>query len=254
MIRTIIIDDELLARNLLKSYLAGHDQIELVQECENGFDGLKAINELKPDLVFLDVQMPKLTGFEMLELLDEHKPEIIFTTAYNQFAIKAFEQNAIDYLLKPFSKERLYTAIGRAIERIEANLSNSEEQVPSMPIDKLTESIDTEFIDRVAVKDKSKIHIIPASEIRYVESFDDYVMIYTKDKRFIKQKTMKFFEDHLNPKEFVRIHRSYIVRVEEIAEIQQYEKESHIVILKNDKAKLKVSKNGYKNLKDVLNI
>lgn len=245
-ISTVIIDDELLARNLLKTYLAGNDQIEVIGECENGFDGLKAINEMKPDLVFLDIQMPKLTGFEMIELL-EYRPEIIFTTAYNQFAIKAFEQNAVDYLLKPFSKDRLFQAIDRAIEKI---LGNHKGEIP---IDKLTEEPETDFIERIVVKDKSKIHIIPAEQIRYVESLDDYVMLYTKEKRFVKQKTMKFFEDHLNPREFVRIHRSYIVRVEEIAEIQQYEKESHIVILKNDHTTLKVSKTGYKNLKDALN-
>jgi two-component system LytT family response regulator len=244
-IRTVIIEDEVLARNLLKTYLVDHPQIELIAECENGFEGLKAINEMKPDLVFLDVQMPKLTGFEMLELL-EYRPEIIFTTAYNQFAIKAFEQHAIDYLLKPFPKDRLLLAIDRAIEKLKGN--NSVET----PIDKLTELPESEFIERIVVKDKSKIHIIPSDHIRYIESLDDYVMIYTKERRFIKQKTMKYFETNLDPKAFVRIHRSYIVKVDEIAEIQQYEKESHIVILKNDHGKLKVSKSGYKNLKQVL--
>ncbi|MBN1927315.1 MAG: response regulator, partial [Prolixibacteraceae bacterium] len=237
-IRAIIIEDELMARNLLKSYLKDNEQVEIIQECENGFDGLKAIHELKPDLVFLDVQMPKLTGFEMIELL-EYRPEIIFTTAYNQFAIKAFEQHAIDYLLKPFPKDRLFLALDRAIEKIKGN------QAGEAPIDKLTEVSENDFIERVVVKDKSKIHIIPAEQIRYLESLDDYVMIYTKERRFIKQKTMKFFETNLNPSEFIRIHRSYIVKVDEIAEIQQYEKESHIVILKNDHTKLKVSKTGY---------
>jgi two-component system LytT family response regulator len=246
IIRTIIIEDEALARNLLKSYLKDQDQIEIIAECENGFDGLKTINEMQPDLVFLDVQMPKLTGFEMLELLD-FRPEIIFTTAYNQFAIKAFEQHAVDYLLKPFSKERLLIAVERAAEKIKGN--NGSE----LPIDKLTELPENDLIERVVVKDKNKIHIIPSEQIRYVESLDDYVMIYTKERRFIKQKTMRFFENHLNPKEFIRIHRSFIVKVEEIAEIQQYEKESHIVILKNDHTKLKVSKTGYKNLKEALN-
>lgn len=245
-IQAVIIEDESLARNLLKSYLGGNEKIEIIGECENGFEGLKAINDLKPDLVFLDVQMPKLTGFEMLELL-EFKPEIIFTTAYNQFAIKAFEQHAVDYLLKPFSKERLMVAVERAIEKIEGNKSGD------LPIDKLTELPESDIIERVVVKDKNKIHIIPVEQVRYIESLDDYVMIYTKDKRFVKQKTMKFFEDHLNKNEFIRIHRSYIVKVEEIAEIQQYEKESHIVILKNDHVKLKVSKTGYKNLKEILN-
>lgn len=244
--KAVIIEDELLARNLLKNYLKDYPKIEIIAECENGFDGLKAINELKPDLVFLDVQMPKLTGFEMLELL-EYRPEIIFTTAYNQFAIKAFEQHAVDYLLKPFSKDRLMVAVERAMEKIKGNRTGE------IPIDKLTEIPESDTIDRVVVKDKNKIHIIPTEQIRYIESLDDYVMIYTRDKRFVKQKTMKFFEDHLNPKEFIRIHRSYIVKVEEIAEIQQYEKESHIVILKNDHTKLKVSKTGYKNIKEALN-
>jgi two-component system LytT family response regulator len=245
-IRAIIIDDELMARKLLRSYLKDNEQVEVIQECENGFDGLKAINDMKPDLVFLDVQMPKLTGFEMLELL-EYRPEIIFTTAYNQFAIKAFEQHAIDYLLKPFPKDRLFVALERAIKKIKGNKGGEA------PVDKLTEAPETDYIERVVVKDKSKIHIIPVQQIRYFESLDDYVMIYTKERRFIKQKTMKFFENYLNPSEFIRIHRSYIVKVEEIAEIQQYEKESHIVILKNDHTKLKVSKTGYKNLKGVLN-
>jgi two-component system, LytTR family, response regulator len=245
MIRTIIIEDEALARNLLKNYLKDQERVEIIGECENGFDGLKAINDLKPDLVFLDVQMPKLTGFEMLELLD-YRPEIIFTTAYNQFAIKAFEQHAVDYLLKPFPKDRLLVAVERAIEKINGNKGGE------IPIDKLTELPESDIIERVVVKDKNKIHIIPVEQIRYIESLDDYVMIYTKEKRFVKQKTMKFFEDHLNNKEFIRIHRSYIVKVEEIAEIQQYEKESHIVILKNDHTKLKVSKTGYKNIKDIL--
>jgi two-component system LytT family response regulator len=244
--KAVIIEDELLARNLLKNYLKDYQKIEIIAECENGFDGLKAINELKPDLVFLDVQMPKLTGFEMLELL-EYRPEIIFTTAYNQFAIKAFEQHAVDYLLKPFSKDRLMVAVERAMEKINGNRTGE------IPIDKLTEIPESDTIERVVVKDKNKIHIIPTEQIRYIESLDDYVMIYTRDKRFVKQKTMKFFEDHLNPKEFIRIHRSYIVKVEEIAEIQQYEKESHIVILKNDHTKLKVSKTGYKNIKEALN-
>jgi two-component system LytT family response regulator len=245
-IRALIIEDEAMARKLMQNYLADCDDIEIIGECENGFEGLKEINEKKPDLVFLDVQMPKLTGFEMLELL-EFRPEIIFTTAFNQYAIKAFEQHAVDYLLKPFPKARLLEAIERAKDKIKGNRKGE------IPIDKLTEEPESEFIERVVVKDKSKIHIIPVEHIRYIESLDDYVMIYTSERRFVKQKTMKFFENNLNSDEFVRIHRSYIVKVDEIAEIQQYEKESHIVILKHDHTKLKVSKSGYKRLKEVLN-
>jgi len=244
-IRTIIVEDEELARNLLKSYLKNFDNIELIHECENGFEGVKMINELKPGLVFLDIQMPKITGFEMLELLD-HKPEIIFTTAYDQYALKAFEYNAADYLLKPFSKGRLTEAVEKVVERL--RLQEPKEDV----IEKITNFPKGEFLDRVVVKDRHKINIIPVDKIRYFESMDDYVLIYTKEGRHLKQKTMKYFENALNPKEFIRIHRSYIVKVNEINEIQQYEKESYIVIL-HDKTKLKVSKSGYKKIKEVLN-
>ena len=245
IIRTIIVEDEELARNLLKSYLKGFPEIELIKECENGFEGVKMINEMKPDLVFLDIQMPKITGFEMLELL-EHKPEIIFTTAYDQYALKAFEHNAADYLLKPFSKDRLEAAVEKVMERLQKQETKSE------IIDDISNYPKGEFLDRVVVKDRHKINIIPVDRIRYFESMDDYVLVYTKDGRHLKQKTMKYFENALNPKEFIRIHRSFIVRVQEIAEIQQYEKESYIVIL-HDKTRLKVSKTGYKKIKEILN-
>ncbi|WP_372950769.1 LytR/AlgR family response regulator transcription factor [Mariniphaga sp.] len=244
-IRTIIVEDEELARKLLKSFLNDAENIELIAECENGFEGVKMINDLKPDLVFLDIQMPKITGFELLELLD-HKPHIIFATAYDQYALKAFEYNAADYLLKPYSKDRLLEAIEKVANRIkdEGPVSDVAEKVSEYPKE--------DFLDRIVVKDRHKIHIIPVDQIRYIESMDDYVMIYTHEGRYMKQKTMKYLEGALNTKDFVRIHRSYIVKVEQINEIQQYEKESYIVIL-HDKTKLKVSKTGYKNLKDILN-
>jgi two-component system LytT family response regulator len=244
-LRTIIVEDEELARNLMKTFLSDNDKIEIIAECENGFEGIKTINELKPDLVFLDIQMPKITGFELLELL-EHKPQIIFATAYDQYALKAFEFNAADYLLKPYSKDRLFEAIEKVAVKIENEglISDVAERVSNYPRE--------EFLDRIVVKDRHKIHIIPVDQVRYIESMDDYVMIYTKTSRHMKQKTMKYFEGALDSKNFVRIHRSYIVKVDEIHEIQQYEKESYVVIL-HDKTKLKVSKTGYKNLKVVLN-
>ncbi len=244
-LRTIIVEDEELARNLMRSFLNSNDKIEIIGECENGFEGIKAINELKPDLVFLDIQMPKITGFEMLELLD-HKPQIIFATAYDQYALKAFEFNAADYLLKPYSKDRLFEAVEKVAAKIEKDGKTSDvaEKISNFPRE--------EYLDRIVVKDRHKINIIPVDQIRYIESMDDYVMIYTKTGRHLKQKTMKYFEAALDPKNFTRIHRSYIVKVDEINEIQQYEKESYIVIL-HDKTKLKVSKTGYKNLKGVLN-
>lgn len=244
-LRTIIVEDEELARSLMKRFLDGNDAIELIAECENGFEGVKQINELKPDLVFIDIQMPKITGFEMLELL-EHKPQIIFATAYDQYALKAFDYNAADYLLKPYSKDRLNEAIQKVRERIqkEGKKSDVAERVSNFPKE--------EYLDRIVVKNRSKIHIATVDDVRYIESMDDYVMIYTTSGRWMKQKTMKYFEGSLNPRDFVRIHRSYIVKVSEIAEIQQYEKEAYVVIL-HDKTKLKVSKTGYKNLKGTLN-
>jgi two-component system LytT family response regulator len=244
-LRTIIVEDEELARKLMNSFLQENEHIELIAECENGFEGVKMINELKPDLVFLDIQMPKITGFELLELL-EHKPQIIFATAYDQYALKAFEFNAADYLLKPYSKERLNDAVEKVLERVKA------EGVENDVAEKVSDFPKEEYLERVVVKDRHKIHIIPVDQIRYIESMDDYVMIYTNESRHMKQKTMKYFEAGLDPNNFVRIHRSYIVKVEEINEIQQYEKESYIVIL-HDKTKLKVSKTGYKNLKEILN-
>lgn len=244
-IRTIIVEDEELARNLLKSFLGNHEKIEVIAECENGFEGVKMINELKPDLVFLDIQMPKITGFELLELL-EHKPHIIFATAYDQYALKAFEFNAADYLLKPYSKERLFEAIGKVAERIynEGPVSEVAKKVSEFPRE--------ESLERIVVKDRHKIHIISVDQIRYIESMDDYVLLYTPEGRYVKQQTMKYMETSLDPKNFIRIHRSYIVKVDEISEIQQYEKEAYVVVL-HDKTKLKVSKTGYKNLKEVLN-
>ncbi len=244
-LRTIIVEDEELARNLMKSFLTKNEKVEIIAECENGFEGIKAINELKPDLVFLDIQMPKITGFEMLELLD-HKPQIIFATAYDEYALKAFDFNAADYLLKPYSKERLFEAVDKVAAKIkkEGSVSDVAEKISSFPRE--------DYLDRIVVKDRHKINIIPVDQVRYIESMDDYVMIYTKTGRHLKQKTMKYFEAALDPKNFTRIHRSYIVKVDEINEIQQYEKESYIVIL-HDKTKLKVSKTGYKNLKGVLN-
>jgi len=244
MITAIIVEDEKLARDIIRDYLKDHQEIKIIGEYEDGFSGLKAINELKPELLFLDIQMPKLTGFEMLEVLD-HVPAIIFTTAYDQYAIKAFEHNAVDYLLKPFSRLRFLEAVKKARERIGSGDMNIT--------DKLLEHIDNqeEIIHRVVVRWGSKIHILPVADLRYIQAEDDYVMLFTKDNKYLKQKTMKFFESHLSPDEFIRIHRSYIVKLSEIAQMQLYEKDSYIVILK-DGTKLPVSKGGLPNLKKLL--
>jgi two-component system LytT family response regulator len=244
-IRTLIIDDESLARDLLRHYLSKDERIELVGECSNGFEGVLAIQELNPDLVFLDIQMPKITGFEMLELIT-NPPVIIFSTAYDQFAIRAFEANAIDYLLKPYPFERVVAALNKAVEKLKSKTISPE-------IGQLIETHDEESgpLNRVVVKSGRKIQVIPVESIYYIESQDDFVMIYCGDGHFMKQKTMKFFEQHLDNKQFVRIHRSYLLNLLQISEIQQYEKESWVVLTKQG-AKLKVSKAGYANLKEKL--
>ncbi|NOU58648.1 LytR/AlgR family response regulator transcription factor [Marinifilum caeruleilacunae] len=248
MIKAIIIDDESLARELVASYLETEEEITVIGEYSNGFEGLKAINELNPDLVFLDVQMPKLTGFELLELLD--KPcNIVFTTAYNEYAIKAFEHNAIDYLLKPFSKDRFSSALAKAKERI-ANTTENLDQIEKI---KSHNDDSDELLNRVVVKSRNKIDVIAVNKIKYFEAQDDYVMIYTNDGHYLKQKTMKFFETHLSANEFCRIHRSYLVRIDQISQLQPYEKDSWVVILKSGES-LKVSRNGFKLLKKQLEI
>lgn len=242
-LKTIIIDDEKLARDIVKKYASKNNFIDIIDECGNGFDGIKAINSQNPDLIFLDIQMPKLNGFEMLELLDE-KPKIIFTTAFDQYALKAFEVNAIDYLLKPFSQERFEEAVNKVIK--------DETTVADKKINNLKFHIDEsiEFIDRVIVKHNQKINIIPIEKVIYFEAQDDYVMIYSDDGKYLKQKTMKYFEDHLDSKDFVRIHRSYIVNITRIKEIELYDKDSYKVVLK-DSTKLPVSRTGYNKLKQI---
>lgn len=246
-IKAIIIDDEPLAREIIKKYIESHPSIDIVTECGNGFEGIKAINEIKPDLVFLDIQMPKINGFEMLELLDE-LPVIIFTTAYDQYALKAFEVNAADYLLKPFSDERFNEAIEKAFLFLK-NKSKSDEIISN-----ITKHIDDkeEFIERVVIKTGAKIIIIPVDKIQWIEAQDDYVMLFTDEGKHLKQKTMKYFEDRLNPKDFIRIHRSYIVNLTKVKEIKLFEKETYRVLLNNGHT-LPVSKTGYSKLKEIFN-
>ena len=246
-IRTLIIEDEEPAREIVKYYLKDHDDIEIIGECSDGFNGLKMISEMKPDLIFLDIQMPKLSGFEMLEVLEE-KPEIIFTTAFDQYAIRAFELNAVDYLLKPFYKERFDEALKKATARIRNEASDKKTSDTILP--KRPELQGP--VNRIVVRKGNSINIIPVDHVRYVEAQDDYVMIYHTAGKALKQQTMKFYEENLPKDSFVRIHRSFIVRIEEIKRIEPYTKDNHIAILQSGD-KLPVSRAGYKHLKDELN-
>jgi len=249
IIRIIIVEDEKPARDLIRNYLEGFSRVELIGEYDNGFDGLKAINELKPDAILLDVQMPKLTGFELLEVL-EHHPEVIFTTAYDQFAIRAFEQNAVDYLLKPFSRERFSEAIDKLELRIDSRLDSHGTE---SGIDKLRKHLaeTDEKLHRVVIKKTGRIHVISADDINFLEAQDDYVMIYTDEGKYLKQQTMKYFENHLDPRQFIRIHRSYIANIGCIERIEPYEKTNFILILK-DGNKVPVSRSGMQVLKENL--
>ncbi len=239
----IIIDDEMLARSIVKEYLQSHTDINIVAECEDGFEGLKAIQQLQPDLIFLDIQMPKINGFEMLELIEE-PPAVIFTTAFDEFAINAFEINAVDYLLKPFSKERFEKAI---LKYKEASYVPKTQKILE------TAAQNTLQQNRVVVKDGSNIKIIPLNKIHYLEAADDYVKIVTADGIYLKKRTMTFFDESLDKNNFIRVHRSYIVNSSLITRIDAYEKDSHLLQLSTG-AKIPVSKTGYSKLKVTLGI
>jgi two-component system LytT family response regulator len=246
-IRTVIIEDEAPAREIIKHYLKEIDTIEVIAECADGFTGLKTISTMKPELVFLDIQMPRLTGIELVEVMTE-KPEIIFTTAYDQFAIRAFELNAVDYLLKPFPKRRFLDAVKKATDKILSGTGNKEPA--SQLLAKKPEPISP--VNRIVVRKGNAINLIPVEQIRYVEAQDDYVMIYHTSGKALKQQTMKFYEDNLSKTDFVRIHRSYIVRVEEIKRIEPYGKDNHVAVLQSGD-KLPVSRAGFRQLKEELN-
>lgn len=244
MIKVILIDDEPLARSIVAEYLQSYPEIEIVKECNDGFEGVKAIAEHKPDLIFLDIQMPKLNGFEMLEVLD-HVPSVIFTTAFDEFAMKAFDAHAVDYLLKPFSKERFDKAIQKWLNQHQ--VTSTTEQLLNSPMKHPEEQ------NRIAVKFGSNISIIPAADIFYIEAYDDYVKIFTEKDYFLKKKTMNYFEQTLNPADFLRVHRSFIVRLQQITRVEPYEKGSHVALLKNGK-KIPLSRSGYSRLKEELGL
>lgn len=244
MYKVILIDDEPLARQLIKTFLKAYSEIEIVAECGDGFEGFKAIQELSPDLIFLDVQMPRVNGFEMLELL-EKKPSVIFTTAFDEYAVKAFEAHAIDYLLKPVSRERFEKAINKWLAQAATSVQIETVQ------DILTNNVYEGYQHRIVVKDNGMIRIIPAQDIHYIEANDDYVKIVTEDGSYLKKSTLSHIEQSLDPQQFIRVHRSYLVPVTQLSKIEPYEKESHIALL-HCGSKVLVSKSGMAKLKSVL--
>ena len=246
MNKIIIIDDEPLARSIVKEYLEKYPQLKVMQECNDGFEGIKAIQQHQPDLIFLDIQMPKITGFEMLELI-EQPPAVIFTTAFDEYAIKAFEAHAVDYLLKPFNQDRFDKAIAKWAEQKPATVEKTTQDLLE------SASLSPSQSQRIVVKNGSKIKIIPVHDVLYLEAADDYVKIYTQEGYFLKNKTMTHFEQALDGQQFVRSHRSYIVNVQQITRIDPYEKDNHVAILRSG-AKVPVSRSGYGKLKEVLGL
>ncbi|WP_242921176.1 LytR/AlgR family response regulator transcription factor [Pontibacter liquoris] len=246
MIKCLIIDDEPLARSLVLEYLQRYPDMKVMQECNDGFEGVKAIMQHQPDLIFLDIQMPKISGFEMLELVDP-APGVIFTTAFDAHAIKAFEANAVDYLLKPFSQERFDAAVKKWLAQrgntaaassplsVEATIPQPEEQA------------------RIVVKAGNDIRIIPVSEVLYLEAYDDYVKVHTAGGCFLKKKTMGYYESTLPRAQFVRVHRSYMIPLSQLTRIEPFEKDSHVALLKNG-LRVPLSRSGYTKLKAVLGI
>ena len=239
--KVLIIDDEPLARDLVKEYLHSYKGISII-ECNDGFEGLKAIQQEGPDLILLDIQMPKINGFEMLELVED-PPPVIFTTAFDEFAIKAFESNAVDYLLKPFSKERFDKAVSKLFNQKPVSTHNIIEAAAESMVQQ----------NRIVVKDGNKIKIIPVMQVHYLEAADDYVKIFTADGSFLKKRTMSFFEKSLSPHLFVRIHRCYIVNSQLITRIYAQEKDTHLLQL-NTGVNLPISKTGFSKLKEILGI
>lgn len=245
MIKVILIDDEPLARSMVKEYLLSYGNISVVHECGDGFEGVKAIASHKPDLIFLDIQMPKINGFEMLELLDS-PPSVIFTTAFDEYALKAFEAHAIDYLLKPFSKERFDLALKKWLQQQQRSDHKAATALP--------EAIrQPEERNRIVIKEGGNIRIIPVHEIVYIEAYDDYVKIFTAKEMFLKKKTMSFYESSLDPAQFVRVHRSYIIQLSQITRIEPLEKETYVAVLKTNQ-RIPLSKTGYSKLKTVLGL
>ena len=241
-IKAIIVDDEKLGRDIIKEYLGDHPQIDVVAECRDAHEAFQAIATYQPDLIFLDIQMPEINGFELLEMLDEH-PRVIFSTAYDQYAIKAFEVNAVDYLLKPYDAERFNLAVDRAIQNIQSSQKQDE------TIHQLLKTIQTshQFLERLLIKQAGRIVIISCKEIFIIKALDDYAEICTAKASYLIQQPLNHLEERLNPDQFVRVHRSYIVNIDAIRDLVAWSQGRYKLFLKDGK-EIFVSRTGYKKL------
>jgi len=242
-LRIAVVDDEELARRVVLEYLEGVEDVEIVAECSNGFEAVKAVADLKPDLLLLDVQMPKLNGFEVLELVGRDQP-VVFVTAFDDYALKAFEVHAVDYLLKPFEKDRLIEALSRARTRI------ARREPPTAAV-KMAADARPKPLDRVLVRDGGKVHIIPVGRIDYIQAQDDYVCIHADGRELLKEQTLAELEGSLDPSRFVRIHRSYLLNIDRLARMEPATKDTRVAILK-DGRELPISRSGYQRLDELL--
>jgi two-component system LytT family response regulator len=275
--RVVVVDDEMLARQVLKEHLLTRSDVQIIAECANGFEAVKAITELQPDLVLLDIQMPKLDGFEVLELVGRHVP-VIFVTAYDEFAVRAFEIHAIDYLLKPFSEERINEAIDRARARLTPGSKPAESAATAPPAASATpaspgaaaakatapglpeitpQQLRAEAkppagpLERVLIRDGSKVHVIPVDDVDFVQAQDDYVCFHASGKQYLKEQPLAEVEAALDAARFVRIHRSFLLNVDRLARVEPLTKDSRIAILK-DGRRLPLSRAGYQRLNALL--
>jgi two-component system, LytTR family, response regulator len=249
----MIVDDEAPARALLREYLGSEPGVVIVDECVNGFEAVKKITEQRPDLVFLDIQMPRLDGFEVLELCDPG-PSVIFCTAYDEHALRAFEVHAVDYLLKPFGRERLGEALSRARARMRASAEGRGGQGPPVlaPASLAAAARPRgQRLERIAVRDGASVHVIPIEQVDYLEAQDDYVGIHEGGRTHLKHQALAELAAALDPSRFVRVHRSYVVNVERIARLELLAKDSRVAVLR-DGRQLPVSRSGHERLKAVL--
>ncbi len=243
-IRAILVDDEELALQILREHLSEHPDVEIVQECANGFEAVKAVSDLKPDLIFLDIQMPKLDGFEVLELVDRDMA-VIFVSAYDEFALRAFEVHAVDYLLKPFSPDRFADALARARQRIRTGETEAWNDLIAASRER------SRPLERVLVRDGSRVHVLPVDGIDYIEAQDDYVCFRCSGREYLKQQSMNELEGLLDSTRFIRIHRSYLLNIDRLVRLELIAKDSRLAVLK-DGSKLPLSRTGYTRLKPLL--
>lgn len=229
----------------MQTALSKFTELDVVAVCENGLQAVKAVNELKPQLLFLDIQMPKLDGFDVLELLGDLAPFVIFVTAYNEYAVQAFEANAIDYLLKPVDPERLQQAVSKIIKNVE---SEKPSAIQGLLLDSVREN---ELLQRILVRDGSEVHVLAVGSVCYIEAADDYVAIQTEDATHIKLDRLNKLQEKLDPRVFCRIHRSYLLNINYLSRIETQTKDTKVAILANGK-QLPISRSGYTSLKKFL--